>query len=72
MCQAKTYHSSCIGIKEWCIADRVTALGSAAQAMEGHHYYRFMHLQKELFDELVQFRFEKVEDYLFIQSFEET
>ena len=54
MCQAKTYHSSCIGIKEWCIADRVTALGSAAQAMEGHHYYRFMHLQKELFDELVQ------------------
>ena len=38
------------------------ALGSAAQAMEGHHYYRCMHLHKEYFDELVQFRFEKVKD----------
>ena len=38
------------------------ALGSAAQAMEGHHYYSCMHLHEELFDELVQFRFEKVKD----------
>ena len=37
-------------------------LGSAAQAMEGHHYYRGMHLHKECFDELVQIRFEKVID----------
>ena len=48
---------SCIGIKEWCINARVIALGSATQAMEGHHYYR-LQLHKECFDELVQFPFE--------------
>ena len=60
---------SYIGIKEWCIDAGVTALGSAAQAMEGHHYYRCMHLHKELFDKLVQFRFEKLKGYLFFSKF---
>ena len=29
-----------IGIKEWCIDVEIIVPGSAAQAMEGHHYYR--------------------------------
>ena len=61
--------SNCIDIKKWCIDAGVIALGSAAQAMEEHHYYRYMHLHKKLFDELVQFRFEKVKGYLFFQTF---
>ena len=57
---------NCIGIKDWCVEDGMIAPGSAAQAMEGRHYYRCMCLHKECFDALVQFRllvqfrFEKV------------
>ena len=29
-----------IGIKEWCIDVEIIVPGSAAQAMERHHYYR--------------------------------
>ena len=65
-----TSDSITLALKEWCI-NRVIALGSAVQAMEGHQYDRCMHLHKELFDELVQFRFEKVKGYLFLQSFGE-
>ena len=39
-------HFNCIGIKEWCIDVGIIAPGSAAQAMEGHHYYKCMHLRK--------------------------
>ena len=51
---------NCIGIKDWCVDAEVIAPSSAAQAMEGGHYYRCMRLHKECFDALVQFRFEKV------------
>ena len=61
--------SNCIDIKKWCIDAGVIALGSAAQAMEEHHYYKCMHLHKELFDELVQFWFEKVKGYQFFSKF---
>ena len=59
--QRLTYKSSnCIGIKEWCTDAGIIAPGSAAQVIEGHHYYRCMHLYKECLDTLVQLRFEKV------------
>ena len=51
---------NCICIKNWCVDAGVIAPGSAAQAVEGRHYYRCMHVHKECFDALVQFRFEKV------------
>ena len=51
---------NCIGIKDWCVNAGLIAFGSAAQVVEGRHYYRCMQLHKECFDELVQFRFEKV------------
>ena len=51
---------SSIGIEEWRIDAVRVAPSSAAQAMEGHHYHRCMHLYKESFDTLVQFRFEKM------------
>ena len=41
-------HSNCISIKEWCIDAGIIALGSAAPAIEGHHYYRCMHLHKNV------------------------
>ena len=54
--------SNCIGIKEWSINARIiTPPDLAAQAMEGHHYCRYMHLHKECLDiELVQIQFEKM------------
>ena len=54
--------SKCIGIKEWCIDAGIIAPGSAAQAIEVHHYHRCMHLHKECFDILAQFRFEKMKN----------
>ena len=45
--------SNCIGIKEQCLDAGVVAPGSAAQAMEGHHYYRCINLHKECFDAMV-------------------
>ena len=63
--------SNCIGIKEWCIDAGIIASGSVAQAIEGHHYYRCMHLHKECFDTLYQFRFDKMKSDLFFQSFGE-
>ena len=65
-------HSNCIGIREWCIDAGIITPGSAtAQVMEECHYYRCMHLHKERFDTLVQFRFEKMKSQLLFQSFEE-
>ena len=52
--------SNCNDIKEWCINAGVIAPASAAQAVEGYHYYRCIHLHKECFDTLVQFWFQKV------------
>ena len=52
--------SSCIGVKEWCIDFGLIAPASAAKAMEGHHYYRWVYLHKECFDALIQFRFQRV------------
>ena len=52
--------SNCIGTKECCIDAGIIAPGSAAQAIEGHHYYRCMHLYKEYLDILVQLRSEKM------------
>ena len=57
-----------IGIKEWRIHG-VKTLGTAAQAMKGHHYYICVHLYKKFLDKLVQFRFEKVKGYLFFSKF---
>ena len=37
--------SNCISIKEWCIDAGIIA---PAQAIEGHHYYRCMHLHKNV------------------------
>ena len=62
--------SNCIGIKEWCIDAGIIAPCSVAQAIEGRHYYRRMHLRKECLDTLVQFRFDKKVIYFF-QSFGE-
>ena len=45
--------SNCIGIKEQCLDAGVVAPGSAAQAMEVHHYYRCINLHKECFDAMV-------------------
>ena len=53
-------HSTCIGIKEWCTNTGVIVLVSAAQAMEGHHYYRCMHVHKKCLNALFQCRFQKV------------
>ena len=56
--------SNCIGIKEWYIdAGIIAPLDSTAQTMEGHHYYRYMHLHKKCFDTVVQFRFDKMKSY---------
>ena len=51
---------NCIGIKDWYVNAGVIPPTSAAQVVEGCHYYRCMHLHKERFNVLVQFRFEKV------------
>ena len=51
---------NCIVIKERCVDVEIIAPGSAAQAMEGHHYHRCIHLHKKCFDTLVKFRFEKM------------
>ena len=62
--------SNCIGIKEWYIdAGIIAPLDSTAQTMEGHHYYRYMHLHKKCFDTVVQFRFDKMKSYLFFSEF---
>ena len=45
-CQAKTYLQTyqldCL--KEWCIVGGIMAPSSAAQAIEGHHNCRYIHL----------------------------
>ena len=51
---------NCIGIKEGCFDVRIIAPGSAAQAIEGHHYYKYIRLHQKRFDTLVQFQFEKI------------
>ena len=53
-------HFNCIGIKEWCTNAGIIVLVSAAQVMEGHHYYRCMHLHKKYLNALFQCRFQKV------------
>ena len=53
---------NCIGTKDSCADAGIIAPGSAAQAVEGRHYYRCMRLHKECFNSLVQFHFEKVKD----------
>ena len=60
--------SNCVGIKEWRIDIGIIAPGSAAQAIEGHHYNRCIQLHKERFDTLVQFRLEKMKSKLFFGS----
>ena len=61
--------SNCIDVKEWWTNAGVIALTSAAQAMEGHLYYRCMYLYKECFDVLVQFWFKKAKSWLFFSKF---
>ena len=53
-------HNFCCGFKEWSIDAGVIAHGSADQAWEGRHYYQCMHVHKECFDALVQYKFEEL------------
>ena len=64
----KRYYSR--GIGPLLVDAETIAKGSCAQAMEGRHYYRCLRVHKELFDALVQLRFEKIkststDDHLF-------
>ena len=49
------------GFRNWCVDANATAEGSADQAFECRRYFRFIRIHKELFDALIQYRFESIE-----------
>ena len=54
----KRHHTK--GIKEWCVDANTIAKGTSDSAFEGLHYFRSMKIHKELFDALIQYRFEEI------------
>ena len=48
------------GFKEWCVDANTIAKGYSDSAFEGWHYFRSMRIHQELFDALIQYRFEEI------------
>ena len=49
------------GFRNWCVDANTIAEGFADQDFEVRHYFRCMRIHKELFDALIQYRFESIE-----------